>query len=195
MRSSRRLPVSLPFLGAPLTIWALCTLALVFTADVSCIADGSDPTSTKTPPPAATSLGPGGDLQISKKDHCPVCGMFPARIPQCAAGLSLHDGRTYYFCSNRCLLMAWRRPENVFGPGSKIQRMVVLDYFSGRPIDGSTAWWIAGSDVVGPMGPALVTFQSSRDGDAFRRRHGGDVPFKLDQLDAALWEKILSPDS
>jgi nitrous oxide reductase accessory protein NosL len=120
--------------------------------------------------------------------------MFPFRIPQCAAGLRLKGGRTYYFCSNRCLLSTWRYPHIHLGKEAVIAQMVVRDYFSGQPLDGGTAWWIAGSDVIGPMGPALVTLQSSRDIETFQRRHGGAHLFKLDQIDATLWQKIMPAD-
>jgi copper chaperone NosL len=143
------------------------------------------------PPPAFNGLGPGDSLSISPRDHCPVCGMYPSRIPQCAAGMRLEDGRTYYFCSNRCLLLAWRRPRTYLGPQAVVSRLVVLDYFSGQPLDGARAWWITGSDVIGPMGPALVTLDTQKDVAAFVRRHGSTHRFKLDQIDEALWRTIM----
>lgn len=177
-----------------LTVWLLAALALGFGSAKVCRGDGSDPIASKAPPPASEGLGPDGALRISPKDHCPVCGMFPARIPHCAAGLRLTDGRTFYFCSNRCLLSAWRHPRRHLGADAQIDRMVVLDYFSGKPLDGLTAWWIAGSDVSGPMGPALVTLESKQDVEAFQRRHGGTRVFKPDQIDASLWRKIMPSD-
>ena len=117
--------------------------------------------------------------------------MFPSRIPQCAAGLELRDGRTYYFCSNRCALQTWRQPLTYLGADAVVSRFVVLDYFSGRPIEAVTAWWIVGSDVVGPMGPALVTLHTRKDVEAFQRRHGGSHIFRLDQIDDALWRIII----
>ena len=120
-----------------------------------------------------------------------MCGMFPSRIPECAAAMKLKDGRTYYFCSNRCLLTAWHQPRSYLGPEAVVSRMVVLDYFRGQPLDGSMVWWVAGSDVIGPMGPALVTLDSHEAVEAFVRRHGGKQRFKLDQMDDALWRRIL----
>jgi nitrous oxide reductase accessory protein NosL len=120
--------------------------------------------------------------------------MLPVRNPLCAAGLRLADGRTFYFCSNRCLLTAWRQPHRHLGANARIDRMVVLDYFSGKPLDGLTAWWIAGSDVIGPMGPVLVTLESEQDVKAFQRRHGGTQVFKPGQIDASLWNTIMPSD-
>lgn len=177
-----------------LTVWLLAALVLGLGSVEVCRGDGNGSIASKTPPPAPEGMGPDGALRISPKDHCPVCGMFPARIPQCAAGLRLADGRTFYFCSNRCLLIAWRHPRRHLGANARIDRVVVLDYFSGKPLDGLTAWWIAGSDVVGPMGPALVTLESEQDVEAFQRRHGGIQVFKPDQIDASLWRQIMPSD-
>jgi copper chaperone NosL len=148
----------------------------------------------KGPPAAANAPGPDGSLRLDPGDHCPVCGMFPARRPECAGALQLHDGRTFYFCSNRCLLGAWRNPGTHLGVSADaIKRLIVLDYFNGTPIDGRSAWWIAGSDVIGPMGPALVTMSDRDHATVFQQRHGGSLLFQLDQVDAALWSKLVSP--
>lgn len=150
----------------------------------------------KGPPEAVNPPGPDGSLRLDPGDHCPVCGMFPVRRPECAAALLLHDGRTFYFCSNRCLLGAWHNPGTHLGvPADAIKSVIVLDYFDGTPIDGRSALWIAGSDVIGPMGPALVTLKAGNHATVFQERHGGSLVFRLDQVDAALWSKLISPDN
>ena len=143
------------------------------------------------PQPAEQPLASDGHLAISKTDRCPVCAMFPARYPRAAAGMVLSSGATYYFCSNGCLCRAWLRPNAYLAQNrAAIQRLVVLDYFSGRPIDARTATWVAGSDVVGPMGPAIVALGTAGHAAAFNERHGGDIVFAWDQLDDTLWRKI-----
>jgi len=117
--------------------------------------------------------------------------MFPARHLKAAAALTLKKGATYYFCSNGCLLRAYLRPASYLGePGEAIDRLVVLDYFSGRPIDARTATWVAGSDVIGPMGPAIIALGEAGQLAAFTKRHGGDTVFAFDQLDDDLWREI-----
>jgi len=143
------------------------------------------------PQPASEPLPSNGHLAPSKTDRCPVCAMFPVRYPRAAAAMTLNDGTTYYFCSNGCLLRTWLRPDAYLGKEkTTIARLVVLDYFSGRPIDARTATWVAGSDVVGPMGPAIIALGAAGHGAAFIKRHGGDIVFTLDRLDDNLWRKI-----
>ena len=143
------------------------------------------------PPPASMSLSADGRLQLSPTDRCPVCAMFPARQPQSAAAMTLQSGRTYYFCSNGCLLRSWLRPLIYLNEQPEtIGRLVVQDYFSGQPIDGHQATWVAGSDVVGPMGPAIVALGTAGHLAAFKKRHGGNIVFTIDQLDDPLWRRI-----
>jgi nitrous oxide reductase accessory protein NosL len=145
----------------------------------------------KGPRPAETPLTPEGRLQLGKADRCPVCGMFPAKRPKHAAGLELKDHRTFYFCGNGCLLRTLREPTQYLGvETTAILRAIVLDYYTGEPLDARTAFWVAGSDVVGPMGPALVVLREQKDVTTFTKRHGGRHIFRLDELDDALWRQL-----
>ena len=152
---------------------------------------GSAAAGQSSPRPALKSLSADGSLNIGESDRCPVCAMFPHRHPQTAAGLTLTNGDTFYFCSNGCLLRTWLRPVVYLGrPQSAIDRLTVRDYFSGAPVDGRTATWVAGSDVIGPMGPAIVALGDENQLTAFKNRHGGRAVFSLDQLDDTLWRRI-----
>uniref|UniRef100_UPI0012EECC56 nitrous oxide reductase accessory protein NosL n=1 Tax=Desulfosarcina cetonica TaxID=90730 RepID=UPI0012EECC56 len=120
-----------------------------------------------------------------------VCAMFPARHSASAAAMTLNNGSTFYFCSNGCLLRAFLRPAAYLNARpSDIDRLSVRDYFSGRPTDARKATWVAGSDVVGPMGPAIIALSDAGQLAAFQRRHGGDTVFSLDQLTDDLWKHI-----
>jgi len=143
------------------------------------------------PVAALRSLSTDGRMSLSQSDRCPVCAMFPARHPEAAAAMTLKSGETFYFCGNGCLLRAWLRPTVYLGKvRESIDRLVVLDYFSGQPIDARSATWIAGSDVVGPMGPAIIALGDADRLVVFKKRHGGKTVFTFDQIDDALWRKI-----
>jgi copper chaperone NosL len=155
---------------------------------------GTGSASGKSPAAALQPMAEDGRLQMSSSDRCPVCGMFPFKRPHSAAGMMLSDGRAFYFCGNGCLLRTWRHAPVYLGVSQdRIQRMVVQDYFSGAPLDARAAFWVAGSDVIGPMGPALVALKTSRDVEQFRARHGGRAAFKLDLMEEALWNSLFPP--
>jgi nitrous oxide reductase accessory protein NosL len=166
----------------------LVTAALVLLSDTAPSAGGG-------PLPALKPLSTDGQMQLSQSDRCPVCAMFPARRPDSAAAMSLKGGETFYFCGNGCLIRTWLRPMVYLGkPQMAIDHLVVLDYFSGQPIDARTATWVAGSDVVGPMGPAIIALGDAAQLDTFKNRHGGKTVFTFDQVDDALWKRISRHD-
>ncbi len=145
------------------------------------------------PRPGAEGLTPEGRMTIGPADRCPVCAMLPERHPQHAAAIRLKDGRTYYFCSAGCMISAWLEPGAYLGvPADALDRPVASDYFTGRHVDGRDLLWVAGSDVIGPMGPAVVALAARSDVEAFRRRHGGGEPFTLEGLTPESWHRIRS---
>jgi copper chaperone NosL len=143
------------------------------------------------PIPPVKGIDEQGRLRFSEGDRCPVCAMKVMDHPKFACGIELEDGRTYYFCGPGCMIRTWLHPEVFLGvERGALRRAVVQDYFEGRHVDALSVTWVAGSDVVGPMGPALVPVGNDRDLEVFRQRHGGKVTFRLADLDDGKWESI-----
>jgi copper chaperone NosL len=130
-------------------------------------------------------------IEIDKDDRCPVCAMQVALYPKFACAMELVDGRKFSFCATGCMIRSWLHPEVYLGAEkADIQHVWVQDYFTGEKIDGFTAFWVAGSDVIGPMGPAFVPLKSESDVKAFKRRHGGKTVFHLTDLTDDKWKEI-----
>jgi nitrous oxide reductase accessory protein NosL len=128
---------------------------------------------------------------VPDEHRCPVCAMDPSEHPKNAATIELTDGRVFHFCGTGCMLRTWLHPEVFLGvERDLLKKAVVQEYFEGRPLDAAAAVWVAGSDVVGPMGPALVPLASEEDAAVFRERHGGTHTFHTADLDDALWLEI-----
>jgi len=115
--------------------------------------------------------------------------MKPHKNPKFASGLELADGRTFYTCGTGCFLRAHLHPEVYLG-AEGIKRGVVPNYFSGEPMDAMAAFWVAGSDVTGPMGPTPVPLADKAEADSFIRRHGGPHRFRLKDLDDERFQQI-----
>jgi copper chaperone NosL len=145
----------------------------------------------QSPRPGEIPLDNENRMHLSRGDRCPVCAMRPIKYPRFAAAIRLQDGTTFYFCSAGCMLKAWLRPDVFLGARVEDRgQPVARDYFSGRPLDARHAYWVSGSDVIGPMGPALVPLRESAHVDAFRRRHGGTHVFRLEDLDEDNWKTL-----
>jgi copper chaperone NosL len=161
---------------------------------------GESPDAASTPAPSASQAAPAcahrgpdeqGRMRVSAADRCPVCAMQPAKYPEFSCAIVLMDGCTYYFCSSGCMLHAWLEPERfLHAPPARLKQCIVRNYFSGEPLDGAMAWWIAGSDVIGPMGPAPLPVATEDELAAFKRRHGGNHVFRLPQLDLRTWRTL-----
>ena len=130
-------------------------------------------------------------MQPSPADRCPVCGMAVLGR-KFGAGIERRDAQSYYFCSGACMLEAWRQPEIFLGcKHEALRRAVTREYFSGLCIDAARAYWVAGSDVLSAMGPAIVALKDEADLAVFQRRHAGSLVFRLRELDAAMWQQIM----
>jgi copper chaperone NosL len=143
------------------------------------------------PKPAQKGLTPDGRFQLHADDTCPVCAMRPAKRPKSAAAIELTDQRTFYFCGNGCMIRAWLHPREFLGAAPEMRlRPVVQEFFTGRPMDARQVIWVAGSDILGPMGAAIVALENREMAKAFRQRHGGQFEFKLSEMTDALWKQI-----
>ena len=145
----------------------------------------------KGPIPGLTPLNKKGQMQIGKRDRCPVCGMRVAEYQKFSTAIQLLDNTTYYFCSSGCMLRAWLHPD-IFLASSKgkLKSTVVREYFTGVQIDGNDVSWVVGSDVIGPMGPAFVPVKGNKALDIFKKRHGGKIVFMLKELSPEKWLAI-----
>lgn len=167
-----------------LTTWGMAVL-LAVTAVIPPGADcGGIPAGRK-------SLDTNGSMQVSPEDRCPVCGMRVINYPYFSTAIQLKDDTTFYFCSAGCMIRAWLQPEIFLAhPKHRIRRAMVKNYFTGQPLDALEAVWVAGSDVIGPMGPAVVPLSGPEEVRTFRRRHGGKQVFRLQELDSDRWRSI-----
>lgn len=141
--------------------------------------------------PARTGLDKAGGMHVSPGDRCPVCAMEVAEHTKFASAIEVRDGRTFYFCGTGCLIRSWLHPEVFLGSArEELGRAVVKEYFAGEHVDALKAVFVAGSDVVGPMGKALVPLKNEADVETFMKRHKGKTTFRLSEMDDARWEKI-----
>jgi nitrous oxide reductase accessory protein NosL len=128
--------------------------------------------------PAAPGPKPGPESK------CPVCGMFVARYPDWVAGAVMADGTTRWFDGAKDLFKWLLHPER-YGPAAAaagVQRLVVTDYYAVTPVDAREAFYVLGSDVLGPMGTELVPFARREDAEEFRKDHHGTAILRFAEV-------------
>jgi copper chaperone NosL len=123
--------------------------------------------------PAAAGSLPA--LSPSAKDKCPVCGMFVAKYPDWLAQVRFKDQKTVFFDGAKDFFKYYYKIKN-YHPGrsaADVGAIYVTDYYTLEPIAAATAFFVAGSDVYGPMGRELVAFSSAENATEFMRDHRG----------------------
>ena len=143
------------------------------------------------PHPGLKPLDNSGGMQISSSDRCPVCAMQVSKHKKFACAVQLMNGNTFYFCSTGCMIRSWMHPDIFLGAAkAELKRSVVQDYFTGEQVPGQSVHWVAGSDVIGPMGPALVPIKNEQHLDVFKKRHGAKAVFRLSEMTDEKWQQL-----
>ena len=143
------------------------------------------------PQPGLKPLDESGALQISNQDRCPVCAMQVSKHKKFACAVQLIDGATFYFCGSGCMIRSWMHPEIFLGAAKEeLKRSVVQEYFAGEQVSGRSVYWVAGSDVIGPMGPALVPLKNEQHLNVFKKRHGAKAVFRLSEMTDEKWLQL-----
>jgi copper chaperone NosL len=110
--------------------------------------------------------------------RCPVCGMFPARSRPWAAQVIFKDGDVHYLDSPLSLFMYLHEVER-YSRGRHLQDIAaryVSDTRSGQWLDADKAFYVHGSDALGPMRSGnLPAFATEAQGIEFALQHGGQL--------------------
>jgi copper chaperone NosL len=114
--------------------------------------------------------------------------MFVAKYPEWIATVLYRDGHAHHFDGAKDLfkylldLPRW-------APGHRaqdIERVGVTEYYGLTLIDARQAWYVVGSDVLGPMGHELIPLGTREDAQEFLRDHKGRRILRFDEVDPNL---------
>lgn len=114
-------------------------------------------------------------LTPSKKDKCPVCGMFVYKYPDWTAQIIFKDGTAVFFDGVKDMVKYYLNM-NKYTPSRKVTDITaffVNDYYGLKPIDAKKAFYVIGSDVYGPMGKELIPFAKEAEAREFMKDHKG----------------------
>jgi copper chaperone NosL len=129
---------------------------------------------------------------VPKEAKCPVCGMLVAKYPNWNASVGYRDGTTAYFDGPKDLFNYYLNPQK-YDPAKKradIVSITVKDYYSLASIDARQAYFVVGSNVLGPMGKELIPFARKADADAFLADHQGRRELRFSEVTPALLKTL-----
>lgn len=114
----------------------------------------------------------------SENTRCAQCGM-PTEEFQAWRGKIVGQAAVKHYCSPRCLFI------NSQAQGLAVADSVfVTDYYEQKLIDGRQAFYVVGSDVIGPMGHDLIPLDTRQAAEEFLREHKGQQILTFDQVTA-----------
>jgi len=126
------------------------------------------------------------------KDTCPVCGMFVALYPDWTATVLYQDGHAHHFDGAKDLFKYLLNLPK-YAPGHQqadIAAIGVTEYYGVARIDARAAWYVIGSDVLGPMGHELIPLATQAEAEDFQRDHKGKRRVRFDEVNPALLEQL-----
>ncbi|MFZ1326451.1 MAG: nitrous oxide reductase accessory protein NosL [Candidatus Contendobacter sp.] len=122
------------------------------------------------------------------KDTCPVCGMFVSLYPDWVATVWYQDGHAHHFDGAKDLFKYLLELPK-YAPGhtqADIAAIGVTDYYHVTRIDARSAWYVIGSDVLGPMGHELIPLTTPAEAEEFLKDHHGKRIVRFTDVTPAL---------
>lgn len=107
--------------------------------------------------------------------------MFVAKYPNWIATIAYSDGSQSFFDGPKDLFRYLVKEGETATRDAEIW---VTDYYTTKPLRAREAVYIAGSDVLGPMGAELIPLASTDLAESFRTDHGGGEVLAFDDVDA-----------
>ena len=126
------------------------------------------------------------------KDTCPVCGMFVAKYPEWVATVVYKSGHAHHFDGAKDLFK-YLQDLPKWAPGHELKNITsigVTEYYSLSLIDARKAFYVIGSDVLGPMGHELIPLETMEDAKEFLTDHKGTKILMFEQVDTELPGKL-----
>ena len=117
----------------------------------------------------------------TRKDKCPVCGMFVYKYPDWVAAITFKDGTVAYFDGAKDMFYYFQNLDRdpSYKDSSEVEDIYVTEYYGLSMIKASEAWFVVGSDVYGPMGHELIPFRTRTGALEFMLDHKGQKVLKF----------------
>jgi len=122
------------------------------------------------------------------RDLCPVCGMVVSKYPAWIGTVVYQDGHAHHFDGAKDLFK-YLFDVSRFAKGHRVRdiaRIGVTEYYEVKRIDARKAWFVIGSDVLGPMGRELIPLASRADAEEFLRDHQGKRILRFEEVTRAV---------
>jgi nitrous oxide reductase accessory protein NosL len=155
-----------------LTACLLLLLAFMF----GCATSGSQ-TAEKSSSQQSGEVTVHQPMEIPEDVSCGKCGMFPAKYPRWQSQIIFKDGTMTPFDGCKCMFNFI----SAMGEFDKTHTMDdvsavwVKDFNSATWINAVDAYYVVGSNMMGPMGKEVIPFTDQSAAMKFHQEQGGSV--------------------
>ena len=118
--------------------------------------------------------------------------MFVARYPEWIATVVYQDGHAHHFDGAKDLFK-YLLDLGRWAPGHRVEDIAairVTDYYGVQRIDARSAWYVVGSDMLGPMGHELIPHPTEAEAQEFLRDHKGTHVLRYGDVTPDLLRKL-----
>ena len=131
-------------------------------------------------------------VTIKKTDRCPVCGMFVYKYPKWVAQIIFKDGTSYFYDGAKDMFKhIFDTAKYTLGKkADNIKDIYVTDYYEVELIEAKSAFYVLGSDVLGPMGHELLPFKDQESAQEFLEDHKGKSIIRFQDVTPAIIESL-----
>jgi len=123
-------------------------------------------------------------IPVTKRDKCPVCGMFVYKYPKWVAEVIFNDGSHKLFDGSKDMFKYYFKMEK-YEPGQTIKdvrSIYVTEYYTAKIMKADNLYFVVGSDVLGPMGNELIPVDGETKAKIFKLDHGGKKIYKFNEI-------------
>jgi len=127
----------------------------------------------------------------TKKDRCPVCGMYVWRHQKNIAGFIFKDGKYVFFCSVKCMFHAYHNFKKYF-PHRNINDLKLIwvtEYYTTKKMNAKNLYYVIGTDIIGPMGYMIVPVKGKKAAETLLRDHHGSKILTFDEVTEKIVEE------
>jgi copper chaperone NosL len=142
-----------------LTFWSLCSVLVLSTAGFTEQA-----------------------VQPTTEDRCMTCGMRVAPYPNWIALVTFKDGHHYFFDGPKDMFVFYFNLQDYLPEATPddIDQLQVTEYYTLQRRAAQDVFFVAGSDVLGPMGKEMVPVSGEENLKTFMRDHGYEKVMRFD---------------
>ncbi len=118
--------------------------------------------------------------------------MFVSKYPDFLSSMAFPDGSQAFFDGPKDLFKCYLDVQRYLPSKKKadVGAVFVRDYYNRTLIDARTAYFVVGSDILGPMGSELIPFKQSAEAQEFLKDHHGKLVLRFAEVTPAILEEM-----